>query len=267
MDGKPEDQKSVPGPCSEASGLAFVQSCGFPQRSDLFGRRPPFSLLRSDDGETDCRTSRRRRLCAERENMKRTIIAIIIASACIANASPNLEQRVAELEKEVAELKTALAPVLAEAKEKEIVTQQRTEAKKRMRKDSEVYSRDELREIEKLYQVANKQWRSQEGKDSLKELIKKYDKANRTGCALLYLGQMSKGEEREEYLKQAIDGFSDCFYGDGVQVGAYARYYLAYHYKELGKQNEANKLFEEISEKYPNAINHKGKLLVTLIEN
>ena len=80
--------------------------------------------------------------------MKRTIIAIIIASACIANASPNLEQRVAELEKEVAELKTALAPVLAEAKEKEIVTQQRTEAKKRMLKDAEVYSRDELREIE-----------------------------------------------------------------------------------------------------------------------
>jgi len=196
-----------------------------------------------------------------KEKMKRTIIAIFIASACVAQANPKLEKRVAELEKEVAELKTALAPVLAEAKEKEIATQQRTEAKKRMRKDSDIYSRDELREIEKLYQVANKQWKSQEGKDSLKELISKYDKANRTGCALLYLGQMSKGQEREEYLKQAIDDFSDCYYGDGVQVGAYARYYLAYHYKESGEPNKADKLFSELEQKYPDAIDHNGNLL------
>ena len=40
-----------------------------------------------------------------------------------------------------------------------------------MQKDSSVYSNEERREIESLYQVANKQWRSQEGKDSLKKLI------------------------------------------------------------------------------------------------
>jgi tetratricopeptide (TPR) repeat protein len=202
--------------------------------------------------------------------MKRTITAIVVATvacSCIAHADSKLEKRVAELEKEVAELKTALAPVMEKAKAEQMVTQQRNKAKKRMRKDSEVYSRDDLREIESLYQVANKQWKSQEGKDSLKKLINKYDKANRTGCALLYLGQMSKGEEREEYLKQAIEDFSDCFYGNGVQVGAYARYYLAYHYKESGKEKKAAELFEEIGELYPSAINHKGKLLSTLIEN
>ena len=199
--------------------------------------------------------------------MKRTIIAVIVASAFIAHADPKLEKRITELEKEVAELKTALAPVLIEVRAKEIAGQQRLEAKKRMRKDSEIYSRDELREIEKLYQVANKQWRSKEGRDSLKELIKKYDKANRTGCALLYLGQMSKGEEQEKYLKQAIEGFSDCFYGNGVQVGAYARYYLAYHYKNAGDKSKAKKMFAELEEEYPNAINHKGKLLSTVIEN
>ena len=198
--------------------------------------------------------------------MKRTIIAIVIASACVAHANPKLETRVAELEKEVAELKASLAPVLSEVKAKGIADQQRVKAKMRMRKDSEIYSRDELREIESLYQVANKQWRSQEGKDSLKELIEKYDKANRTGCALLYLGQMSKGEEREEYLKQAIEDFSDCFYGDGVQVGAYARYYLAYHYKESGKQNKADKLFAELEQQYPEAIDHEGRLLQDVIE-
>ena len=98
------------------------------------------------------------------------------------------------------------------------------------------------------------------------KLIKKYNKANRTGCALLYLGQMSKGEEREEYLKQAIADFSDCFYGNGVQVGAYARYYLAYHYKESGEEKKSTELFEEIGEMYPNAINHKGRLLADFLD-
>jgi tetratricopeptide (TPR) repeat protein len=93
-------------------------------------------------------------------------------------------------------------------------------------------------------------------------MISKYDKANRTGCALLYIGQMTKGEERERYLKQAIDGFSDCFYGDGVQVGAYARYYLAYYYKELGDTAKAKALFDEIRKDYPNSITHSGKPLV-----
>jgi len=195
------------------------------------------------------------------------LVVITVASACIAHADLKLEKRVTELEKEVAELKTALAPVMAKAKAEQIVTQQRSKAKIRMRKDSEFYSRDELKEIENLYQVANKQWRTQDGKDSLQELVKKYDEANRTGCALLYLGQMSKGEEREKYLKQAIEDYSDCFYGNGVQVGAYARYYLAYYYKESGDEKKSEDLFSEIGEKYPHAISHKGKLLSTLIEN
>lgn len=209
-------------------------------------------------------------MCREENIVKKNVTAIVVAAvfcAGIAHADPKLEQRVADLEKEVAELKAALAPVMEKAKAEQIAAQQRSEARIRMRKDSEVYSQDELREIESLYQVANKQWKSQEGKDSLRELIKKYDQANRTGCALLYLGQMSKGEEREKYLKQAIADFSDCFYGDGVQVGAYARYYLAYHYKESGDEKKATELFEEISTLYPNAINHKGTLLSDLIGN
>lgn len=198
--------------------------------------------------------------------MKKSIIAIVVASACIAHADTNLEQRVADLEKEVAELKAALDPVLEKAKAEQVVVQQREKARARMRKDAELYSRDELKEIESLYQVANKQWRTEEGKESLQQLISKYENANRTGCALLYLGQMSQGEERENYLKQAIADFSDCYYGDGVQVGAYARYYLAYHYKEAGEEKRTAELFKEIGELYPDAIDHKGKLLSTLIE-
>lgn len=199
--------------------------------------------------------------------MKRLLMAITLAVSCATHAHPELEKRVAELEQEVAALKAELAPVLAEAKAKAIVAEQRSAAKQRMRKDAEIYSRDELKEIESLYQVANKQWRTEEGKESLKVLIEKYDKANRTGCALLYLGQMSKGTERENYLNQAIADFSDCFYGNGVQVGAYARYYLAYHYKEAGEKEKSDQLFAELKTRYPNAINHKGRLLSDIIEN
>jgi len=128
---------------------------------------------------------------------------------------------------------------------------------------------DELKEIESLYQVANKNWKTdkekgtdrKKGKASLKELLSKYDKANRTGCALLYLGQMSNGEEREKYLKQAIEGFSDSYYGNGVQVGAYARYYLAYYYKETGDKKKAETICDEINKDYPNAVTHSGKPL------
>ncbi|MBT3295069.1 MAG: hypothetical protein HN919_11830 [Verrucomicrobia bacterium] len=202
--------------------------------------------------------------------MRKIVAAIVVATvtcASVAQADPTLETRVQKLEKEVAELKAALAPLVEKTKAEQVVATQRSNARARMRKDSQLYTRDELREIETLYQVANRQWNSKEGKDSLKELIKKYDKANRTGCALLYLGQMTKGEEREKYLKQAIADFSDCFYGDGVQVGAYARYYLAYHYRESGDDKKAAELFEAMRTLYPSAIDHKGRRLADLTDN
>ena len=202
---------------------------------------------------------------------KRIMILIVslAATSVLAHDSAKLKalgKRVKELEAKVAGLASSTAPAVAKANAEQRVSGQRMKARERMRKDSSVYSSEQRREIETLYQVANKKWRSPEGKDSLKQLIAKYDKANRTGCALLYLGQMSKGKEREEYLRKAIDGFSDCYYGDGVQVGAYARYYLAYHYRENGQKKKAEELFEEIANKYPDAINHKGRFLSDSME-
>ena len=176
-----------------------------------------------------------------------------------------LEKRVQALEKRVSDLAASTAPVVAEAEAKRRVNIQVAKARKRMRQDATVYSHDDLKKIEELYQVANHKWRTQEGKESLKQLIEKYDKANRTGCALLYLGQMSQGKDRETYLQRAIDGFSDCYYGDGVQVGPYARFYLAHYYKANGNPEKANVLFNEINAKYPNAIDHKGRPLADLI--
>lgn len=131
----------------------------------------------------------------------------------------------------------------------------------RVKQDLKVYSVPQIREIERLYQVANAKWETPEAKASLNELITKYPKANRTGCAVLYLGQMASGAEKETYLKQAIKDFGDCFYRDGVQVGPYARFVLAEYYMKVGKTAEAKALVGEIAKNYPGAVGHKGELL------
>lgn len=193
--------------------------------------------------------------------------AAVAASSCLAQSAGELKQRIEKLEARVAKLEAAAGGAQeTKGSSEQVADSERAKAKARMRKDLEVYSSEDLGKIEKLYQVANKEWRSEEGKSSLKELIAKYDKANRTGCALLYLGQMSKGDEQIGYLTKAIEGFSDCYYGDGVQVGAYARYYLACRYKQDGKADKARALFDEIKTQYPNAVDHRGGLLADALE-
>lgn len=137
-------------------------------------------------------------------------------------------------------------------------------ARQRARKDAGKYKPEEMAEAESLYQTANKDWRSPEAIVALKQMIEKYPDVNRTGCAVLYLGQMSQGETREEYLKRAVDNHSDSFYFNGVQVGPLARLYLAGHYKETGRPEEAKKLFTEVLMKYPDAITHSGKKLAPI---
>ena len=141
----------------------------------------------------------------------------------------------------------------------------RLRARKRFEQDQATYSKEEIQEIESLYQSANKQLGSREAEESLKKLVDKYSKASRTGCALLYLGQMTSGEEKEKFLVQAINGFGDSYYGNGVQVGAYARFHLANYYLQIGKKDEASALFDEIRKDYADAIDHKGRLLTDLI--
>jgi TolA-binding protein len=133
-----------------------------------------------------------------------------------------------------------------------------------MRQDGRKYSAEQLKDAETLYQVANKSWRSPEAKASLEQMVKKYPKFNRTGCAVLYLGQYAQGEAREKYLKQAVDDFSDCFYGNGVQVGAYARYLLGHYYRDSGDVEKGNALLKEVVDKYPTAVTHKGDQLAKI---
>lgn len=178
-----------------------------------------------------------------------------------------LESKVKVLEKKIERLESSTAPAVARMGREQVVERQRRRARERMSKDAAIYSRDELHEIEDLYQVANKKWQSKEGKESLLLLVDKFDEANRVGCALIYLGQMSQGDDREEYLEEAIDDYGDCYYGNGVQVGAYARFLLAHHYNETGEEDDAEELLEEIVADYPDAISHKGELLVDLVKS
>lgn len=128
----------------------------------------------------------------------------------------------------------------------------------RARKDFEKYGKEGLREIERLYRAYSQS--KEVEPEELKTLLEKYSDANRTGCAVMYAGQRA-GKEGEKWFRLAIEKSSDCYYGDGVCVGAYARWYLAGLYKELGKTEEAEKLISEIKALYPDAVNHRGRPL------
>ena len=95
----------------------------------------------------------------------------------------------------------------------------RAKAQERMALDRSLLSNDEFRDLESLYQSANRDLGSPGAKAKLKEVVRKYPRSNRAGCAVLYLAQMSTGSEREEYLKSAIASYGNSWYGDGVQVG------------------------------------------------
>jgi len=193
------------------------------------------------------------------------LTTILACSATIGRADElaDLKARVAAMEARLADLENSLKPVIAQVQSADRRVQQQREARRRMQRDLDAYTEQELREIESLYQVANKKWQTEEARASLQTLVEKYKKANRTGCAILYLGQMSQGEEQLAYLKQAIADHGDCFYGDGVQVGAYARYVFGHVYLKRGDTAQAGALFEEIRRDFPDAVDHQGNSLVS----
>ena len=128
--------------------------------------------------------------------------------------------------------------------------------------DRKRYNETEVREIEELYQAASRQPGSQEILEGFNKLVNKYPQANRAGCALLCMGMRCADRlQAEDYLRRAIADYSDCWYGNGVQVGAYARFYLAGYYRQSGRTQEAEKLYQEIKDKYPDAITPNGKPL------
>jgi len=136
-------------------------------------------------------------------------------------------------------------------------TAMRGKLKERMQKDCELYGVDGLREIEKAYRSFAQS--KEVDNVHLQTLISKYPKANRTGCAVMYAGQRSRGSDDGKWFRLAIENYGDCLYGDGAQVGAYARLYLAGLLERKGDKVEAEKLRAEILTLYPDALTHRGR--------
>jgi len=141
----------------------------------------------------------------------------------------------------------------------------RQRAQERMRQDLSLYSPADLRALEELYQSANKNLRDPDAKDILKRVVKDYPKSNRAGSAVLYLAQLSSGAEREAFLKSAIESHGDTWYGNGVQVGAFARAQLAAFYAAENKLTEARALAREVTDRFPGAIDHGGRPLADML--
>jgi len=173
-----------------------------------------------------------------------------------------LKQRVDQLEKEVQEISKVLEPVKAAQVQEQRRKNLRARFEERLHQDRTKYTQEQLNEAEKLYQVANQKWGSPEATESLQKMIKDFPDVNRTGCAALYLAQSSKGDEQIKNLKDCIEKYNDCMYGDGVQVGAYARFLLIQQYQQQYDAEKAEALENELKTRFPDAVDHGGNLLI-----
>ena len=147
------------------------------------------------------------------------------------------------------------------------IEQLRARAQERMRQDLAIYSVEDMRELEQLYQSANRNLRDPGAKDKLRRVVSQYPKSNRAGSAVLYLAQLSSGDQREKYLKSAIGEHGDAWYGDGVQVGAMARAQLAALYAATGRTAEAQALAKEVVTLFPGAVDHSGRPLADILRD
>ncbi len=192
--------------------------------------------------------------------MKKLYLMSALMLCCTALWAETLEEKVDRLEKRLDTLEQKLKPLIDQEMQRQQVLKLRNQARLRGREDLKNYKPEELEQIEKLYQS----WGAKNGDDQKAvalTLEQKFPKANRTGCAMLYLAQISSGEPQIELLKQVIRDYSDCWYFDGVQVGAYARFILGSLLEKNDRHAEAVACFDELIRLYPDAIGHNGKPL------
>lgn len=128
----------------------------------------------------------------------------------------------------------------------------------RVSDDKSKFSEEILKEIANQFQIANTHFDSKTAITTLDSLVnnEKYAGANRIGCALLYLGQMCKNNDKEMYLLKAKTEYSNSWFRDGVNVGAYATYKLYFYYKYIGNKDKENECKIELLSKYANYIDH-----------
>jgi hypothetical protein len=141
----------------------------------------------------------------------------------------------------------------------------RVRARSRIEAERFAFSATELADIEALYASAQAKEpglaRPAHADRTLEELIKRYPRSNRAGCALLELAQLSNGIRRERYLREAIRFGGDAWFENGVQVAALARAMLAVHLAGLDRFDEAERLATELVTQYPGSVDQTGASL------
>lgn len=208
--------------------------------------------------------------------MRKTILAGILMSA-VAASSPlfaqtnandvaQLTQRVAQLEKQVQEISQLVAPLKAQQAVDSRRKALRVRFEQKRAQDRDKYTPEQMRDAEELMRVADEKWGSPEAIESCQTIIKKYPDSDRAGCAMLYIAQNSPADERVKNLQDCIAKYNDCFYGDGVQVGAYARFLLVQDYRSKGEDKKAEALSTEIKTKHADSVDHNGNLLVDILK-
>jgi beta-lactamase regulating signal transducer with metallopeptidase domain len=203
------------------------------------------------------------------------VLAMALVSAgCDVSSNQNaqqiqkLEAKVAELEKRLDEMQRApqqqLTPEQQRGRERMQAYREKYEQRRAM--DERTHTPAEMAEVEKAYDATQNNFGSPECIQALKEFIKKYPGFNRTGCALCELGGLTTfGPEAEQYFNECIQKYDNCYWGDGVQVGPFARFDLALDYKNTGQTDKAEALYQEIRDHYSDSLDHRGQLLVDVI--
>jgi beta-lactamase regulating signal transducer with metallopeptidase domain len=193
---------------------------------------------------------------------------VLISAGCGVDSNQEVEQlkaKNAALEKKISELEKLLQPMQAQSEQQERQRAYRERFDRRIELDRKKYTDEQLTEEEKLYAAAEKKLGSPESIESVNQMLQKFPGANRTGCLLLQLAQTTPGPESEKYFKDCIEKYSDCYFGDGVQVGPFARFWLADYYGKTKEIEKAEALYKEIKDNYSDAIDHNGQFLITLI--
>ena len=134
----------------------------------------------------------------------------------------------------------------------------RAAARKRSDADKERYSQEELDEMRELYRGSRGRWGSPEHRNNLEQLVEKYPESSMAGCAVLQMARGVSGEQAADFYLKAIDSYSDSYCFGGTQVGAIARDRLADHYEKTGQAGEAKNLRNDLKDKFPGAVDHRG---------
>jgi beta-lactamase regulating signal transducer with metallopeptidase domain len=169
-----------------------------------------------------------------------------------------LKAQVAALEKRISEMENSLPPA-----ERQRASRERFDRRREL--DRQKYTQEQLAKAEEMMATADRQFGSAACIETLKQMVEKFPNANRAGCALLYLAQSTTGPESEGYFMDCIQKYDDCYYGDGVRIGAFARFCLANYYNATNEDEKAEALYKEIKDNYSDAIDHNGQLLINII--